>query len=151
MNRTLFNTAILNAVINGGFAWLVVHKKGSIPVAGLRDSVALDFTLTGILLGFLLAFLSSGTKVKKAISENMPRLQPDELGVVNWLPNSHFYSALIMAIVGLGSAVCALALILMLGVDEFGLRDFIIVKISYAVLLALLVDYLTTLRCWRRI
>lgn len=146
--KALALAALINAVLNGFFAWLIVHEQGFLPVKGLHGSVIFDFLLTGVLLGFLMSFLSSKPKVKKALADELPALSGNELGIARLLPDSHFKSALIMAGLGIVVAMMFLSVFVLLGVDVFQMPAFISLKIVFAVLLALLVEYLTTLRCW---
>lgn len=146
--KALAIAALLNAVLNGFFGWIVVREQGFLPVMGLQSSVVFDFLLTGLLLGFLMAFLSSKPKVKKAVADGLPALSNNHLGIVGLLPTSHFKSALIMGGLGVVMAIIFVSVFSLLGLETFQMPVFIVLKIVFAVLLALLVEYLTTLRCW---
>lgn len=133
----VLGSAVFNAAINAGLAWLFYRSSGAVPLWGAM-SVGGDTIVTSFLLPFFI-----GLVVTRVVSG---RVREAKLTAFVWrrrthpvlglLPAGTLGRAIALGFAGLVLGAPVLASFFALGVAQLGLSNFVLFKAIYAGLLA---------------
>lgn len=130
---------VINAFMNGGFAWYLSAEKLSLPVWG-GQGVIVDFIATAAILVFILSLIVLPLQRSKVAKHGLGAVQPPFAFIryLGWLaPQRDLVKALVLALLAALVSLPLIALVFFLGgVDQLSPLAFTLSKALYTGLVA---------------
>ena len=131
-------SVVFNAVLSAAFAWFGFRGVSEVPLMGAQGMVV-DLLPTTFMITFMTANIETLLTRKRMRAGTLAPLLPAP-GAWAWLPRPWLWRALVLALLATAVAVPAMAgLFLLLGIEGLPFHIFVVYKLVYSALLALLV------------
>ncbi|MEL0168086.1 MAG: hypothetical protein VW877_08150 [Pseudomonadaceae bacterium] len=135
-------TFIINALLNGGIAWALLHGKSMLTLQG-EEGIAVDLVITAFLLCLLLSWITIALQRRKVSSGQFPEVPAERFSalrkVIRYLPDRPFGAALCIGLAGtLVYAAPTITLLSLLGIEQLSVSHYLIFKTLWTGLIAAL-------------
>lgn len=135
-------TFIINALLNGGIAWALLHGKVMLALRG-EEGIAVDLVITAFLLCLLLSWITIALQRRKVSSGQFPLVPAGRFNglrqIIRYLPDRPFGAALCIGLAGtLVYAAPTIALLGLFGIEQLSVSHYLIFKTLWTGLIAAL-------------
>jgi len=136
---------IVNAVLNGGFAWWLTHGEMLMLWNG-EGAMGPDLLATSLLLAYLLSLAVAWITRRKYRQGKIPPFDQQCPAILSILPGGT--ARLALAIGGIGLLIGAVLVTVMhgVGIEQMGREPYVLFKTFFAGTLAIICNYMTIVR-----
>lgn len=143
--REQVGSFIVNAVLNGGFAWWLIQGD----TLGLwkgEGAMGPDLLATSLLLAYLLSLIVAWITRRKCRQGKIPPLQKQPSAFLQRLPSGTARLAIAVGGLGVLLGLGVVGLMDVLGIEQMARESYVLFKTLYAGTLAIVCNYLAIVR-----